>query len=95
MLILSEFAGAAEQLRAGAILVNPFDIEGVAEAIREAHGMPEAERTGRMRAMRRSIRRQDVFWWVDSFLTAAIARDLTAFPSPSERGVEAYDPLPI
>ncbi len=95
VLVLSEFAGAAEQLRAGAILVNPFDIQGVAEAIREAHAMPEAARTARMRAMRRSVRRQDVFWWVDSFLKAAIARDLTAFPSPSERGVEVYDPLPI
>jgi alpha,alpha-trehalose-phosphate synthase [UDP-forming] len=83
VLVLSEFAGAAEQLGpAGALLVNPFDIEGVAEAIREAHSMPEAQRLARMRAMRRSIRRQDVFWWVDSFLQAAIARDLAAFPSP-------------
>ena len=35
--------------------------------------------------MRRSIRRQDVFWWVDSFLRAAIARDLRAFPAPGTR----------
>lgn len=84
VLILSEFAGAAEQLRAGALLVNPYDIEGVAEAIRAAHMMPEGERVARMRAMRRSIRRQDVFWWVDSFLQAAIARDLRAFPQPAE-----------
>lgn len=95
VLILSEFAGAAEQLRTGAMLVNPFDIQGVAEAIREAHGMPEAARTARMRSMRRSIRRHDVFWWVDSFLKAAIARDLTAFPLPAGRGALAYDPLPI
>jgi len=45
--------------------------------------------------MRRSIRRHDVFWWVDSFLKAAIARDLTAFPLPAGRGALAYDPLPI
>jgi trehalose 6-phosphate synthase len=84
VLILSEFAGAADQLAAGALLVNPFDIEGVADALRQAHEMPEPERIARMRAMRRSIRRQDVFWWVDSFLKAAIARDLRAFPSPHE-----------
>ena len=84
VLILSEFAGAAEQLANGALLVNPFDIEGVADALKAAHQMPEAERVARMRAMRRSIRRQDVFWWVDSFLREAIARDLRAFPSPRE-----------
>jgi trehalose 6-phosphate synthase/phosphatase len=82
VLILSEFAGAAEQLRSGALLVNPHDIEAVAEAIRTAHGMAQAERLARMRAMRRSIRRQDVFWWVDSFLQAAIARELSDFPAP-------------
>ena len=96
VLILSEFAGAADQLGAGALLVNPFDIEGVAEALREAHEMAEPDRLARMRAMRRSIRRQDVFWWVDSFLQAAIARDLRAFPSPHE-GAESAPPeqLPI
>ncbi|HSN22487.1 MAG TPA: trehalose-6-phosphate synthase [Usitatibacter sp.] len=96
VLILSEFAGAAEQLRCGALLVNPFDIQGVAEAIRAAHGMEYAERIARMRAMRRSIRRHDVFWWVDSFLRAAIERDLRAFPLPPERSAEAFsDQLPI
>jgi trehalose 6-phosphate synthase len=79
-LILSEFAGAAEQLARGAILVNPHDIEGVAEAIRRAFRMRQEERQARMRGMRRSIRRQDVFWWVDSFLRAAIAKDLSDFP---------------
>ncbi len=80
VLILSEFAGAAEQLAGGALLVNPYDIEAVAEAIRTAHRMSRAERVARMRTMRRAIRRQDVFWWVDSFLQAAIARDLRSFP---------------
>jgi trehalose 6-phosphate synthase len=49
-----------------------------------------------MRAMRRSIRRQDVFWWVDSFLRAAIERDLRSFPLPAERSPEAFsEQLPI
>jgi trehalose 6-phosphate synthase len=90
-LILSEFAGAAEQLARGAILVNPYDVEGVAEAIYRAFRMDEAERQARMRGMRRSIRRQDVFWWVDSFLRAAIAKDLSAFPGAAGAGDAARD----
>jgi len=83
VLILSEFAGAAEQLGGGALLVNPHDVHGVAEAIRAAHRMLEEERVARMRALRRSIRRQDVFEWVDGFLRAAIARELRDFPQPA------------
>ena len=82
VLILSEFAGAAEELGNGALLVNPYDVHGVAEAIRRAHQMPQEERVARMRSMRRSIRRHDVFGWVDAFLHAAFARDLSAFPAP-------------
>jgi trehalose 6-phosphate synthase len=89
VLILSEFAGAAAQLGGGALLVNPYDVQGVAEAIRVAHAMPAAERTARMRRMRRSIQREDVFWWVESFLRAAIARGLRAFPPP-----EPAPPMP-
>jgi trehalose 6-phosphate synthase len=95
VLILSEFAGAAEQLAPGALLVNPYDIEGVAEAIRGAHAMPQAERVARMRSMRRSIRRHDVFRWVDSYLRAAIARDLRAFPAPSASSDGPVDQLPL
>jgi trehalose 6-phosphate synthase/phosphatase len=80
VLILSEFAGAAAQLQNGALIVNPYDVEGMAEAIYQAYRMEPAERQVRMRRMRRVIARQDIFWWVDSFLRAAIARDLSAFP---------------
>jgi trehalose 6-phosphate synthase len=83
VLILSEFAGAAAQLAGGALLVNPYDIEGVAEALCAAHAMPADERQARMRRMRRSIRQQDVFWWVDAFLRAAIARGLGEFAPPA------------
>jgi trehalose 6-phosphate synthase/phosphatase len=82
VLILSEFAGAAAQLSRGAVLVNPYDIEGVADAIRRACNMERRERRARMLRMRRSIREHDVFQWVDSFLRAAITKDLSAFPQP-------------
>ena len=80
VLILSEFAGAAAQLRRGALLVNPYDIEGVAEAIRVAFAMSEDERHARMRRLRRSVRRNDVFWWVDNFLAAAFASEVDRLP---------------
>ena len=83
VLILSEFAGAASQLARGALLVNPHDIEAVADAIRTAFIMRPAERRVRMRRMRAAIRDHDVFRWVDSFLRAAIAADLSAFPQPA------------
>ncbi|MBT3363710.1 MAG: trehalose-6-phosphate synthase [Chloroflexi bacterium] len=73
ILILSEFAGAAIQLWKNALLVNPYDIEGIADAIYRAYNMDADEQTWRMRKMRRSIARRDVYWWVDSFLQTAIS----------------------
>jgi trehalose 6-phosphate synthase/phosphatase len=70
-LILSQFAGAAEQLKAGALLVNPYDVEQVADTILQAFRMSAAERSTRMKRMRRVVREENVFWWVDSFLQAA------------------------
>ncbi|MBI3545473.1 MAG: trehalose-6-phosphate synthase [Gammaproteobacteria bacterium] len=84
VLVLSEFAGAAAQMQNGALLVNPYDVEGSADAIHRAFSMPKEERRTRMRRLRRAIRHQDIFWWVDSFLRAAIAKDLSAFPLPDD-----------
>lgn len=84
VLILSEFAGAASQLQNGAILVNPFHVQQVASAIHQACTMPITERKRRMKKLRQSIRKQDIFWWVDSFLRSAIAKDLSEFPQLDE-----------
>ncbi|HEY5991404.1 MAG TPA: trehalose-6-phosphate synthase [Candidatus Udaeobacter sp.] len=70
VLILSQFAGAAEQLKPGALLVNPYDIEQMADTILEAFRVNEAERSARMKRMRQMVRKENVFWWVDSFLKA-------------------------
>jgi trehalose 6-phosphate synthase len=69
-LILSQFAGAAEQLKPDALLVNPYDVEQMADTIVKAFRMSPAERTARMKRMRRMVRKENVFWWVDSFLAA-------------------------
>src|SRR6059036_857234 len=72
VLILSQFAGAAEQLKPGALLVNPYDIEEMADTILKAFRMSQAERSGRMKRMRHVVRKENVFWWVDSFLRAGL-----------------------
>ncbi|NQT47667.1 MAG: trehalose-6-phosphate synthase [Chloroflexi bacterium] len=72
VLVLSEFAGAAYRLGRSCLLVNPYDIEGVAGAIYQAYNMDLNERQRRMRRLRRSIRKRDIFWWVDSFLREAL-----------------------
>jgi trehalose 6-phosphate synthase len=67
-LILSEFAGASSQLHKDAVLVNPYHIEEVADAIRKTFHFSDDQRRSRMKKLRRRIRKQDVFWWVDSIL---------------------------
>src|SRR5436305_6774006 len=69
-LILSQFAGAAEQLNSGALLVNRYDVEEVADTALKALRRTDAERNARMKRMRRVVRDENVFWWVDSFLKA-------------------------
>jgi trehalose 6-phosphate synthase len=68
VLILSEFAGVAAQFQKGALLVNPHDKEGVADAIYRAINMMEDERRQRMKRLRAVVKKQDIYWWVDSFL---------------------------
>jgi trehalose 6-phosphate synthase/phosphatase len=80
VLILSEFAGAAAQLHHSALLVNPYDVEAVADTIHRAFSMPVDERKRRMGSLRRSIKRQNVFHWVNSFLRAGIEEGLSSFP---------------
>jgi trehalose-6-phosphate synthase len=80
VLVLSEFAGAAAELQRGALLVNPFDIEGVARAIVQAATMGEDERRSRMRKLRRAVREHDVYRWLDTFLRAAAQHRLSDFP---------------
>ena len=70
VLVLSRLAGAADTMRE-ALLVNPYDIDGTAEAIHRALTMDDAERRSRVAALRRRERRDDVYAWVDSFLEAS------------------------
>ncbi len=83
VLVLSRFAGAASELSA-ALIVNPYDCIGMAEALDRALRMPLAERKDRWETMMQSIRRFDLDAWRDNFL-----RDLHAFSSRPRASVKA------
>jgi trehalose 6-phosphate synthase/phosphatase len=67
VLVLSEFAGAAAEL-AGAVVVNPYDVDAVSESIHRALSMESAERETRMRAMRERVSDYTVHRWAAEFL---------------------------
>jgi len=93
VLILSEFAGVVAELQRSALVVNPHDIAGVADAINKAATMAEEERRARMSRLRRVIRRNDIYKWVDSFLRAAVSVDLSDFPKIDEFVPEEFSRL--
>ncbi len=80
VVILSEFAGASDQMHKGAVMVNPYDTDSVADALYRAYTMQPDERKQRMKKLRQSIKKQNIFWWVDSFLQAAFTEKLFSFP---------------
>jgi trehalose 6-phosphate synthase len=70
VLILSRFAGSAEEID-GALLINPFNVDGFVEAIRTAIDMSADERRRRMHRMRRRLYNATIFDWLDSILARA------------------------
>ena len=85
VLVLSAFAGSAQELGDGALLVNPHDVEAVADAIYRACTMDPEERARRLALLRQHIRARDVHRWVEEFLD--VARSLpapVALPAPAE-----------
>jgi trehalose 6-phosphate synthase/phosphatase len=66
VLVLSEFAGAAAEL-SGAITVNPYDVDRVADSIHRALSMSIEERHARMRMLRRRVLEHDVHAWAAEF----------------------------
>ena len=73
VLVLSRFAGAAAQQAEGALVVNPYDIQGVADALQSALNMPLAERKARWRKLIEGVQRDDVTAWRESFLARLYA----------------------
>ncbi|WP_109508514.1 alpha,alpha-trehalose-phosphate synthase (UDP-forming) [Nocardioides speluncae] len=71
-LVLSEFAGAADELRQ-AWLVNPYDINGMKAALLEAYHAEPKELSRRMKALRKTVIEHDVAKWAGSFLAELAA----------------------
>lgn len=90
VLVLSEFAGAAKELKCGALLVNPYDSEGVASALYHAFRMSGREQRVRMQRMRHWIRRHDVFRWCESFCSQAVPLRLN--PKPVRAAISFAQP---
>jgi trehalose 6-phosphate synthase len=77
VLILSRFAGAAQELTT-ALLVNPADTEEVADALQRALSMPLPERRERWNAMMQVLRHNDITFWRKTFLNALTEKAPTA-----------------
>lgn len=72
--VLSEFAGAAEELEpCGAFIVNPYDTEGMAEAIRDALLLPDDVMSETLEKLRRQVRENDVHQWARQILQASLS----------------------
>jgi trehalose 6-phosphate synthase/phosphatase len=82
ILILSEFAGAAEELF-NALLVNPYDSAAVAGTLTDALALPVEERRNRILPMRERVMRYDARHWARSFI-----EDLSSAPTIDVRAVE-------
>ena len=67
VLILSQFAGASRELK-DAIIVNPYDIEEMADAINEALSLPASERTDRMARMYTSVKENNIYRWAGKLI---------------------------
>jgi trehalose 6-phosphate synthase len=72
VLVLSKFAGAAEDLEE-ALIVNPYDLDEMATAMQTALQMPLGERQERHSALLKRIKRHDVRYWRESFLDVLTA----------------------
>jgi trehalose-6-phosphate synthase len=83
VLILSQFAGASRELK-DAVIVNPYDIEQMADAICLSLRMEPAERSERMRRMRATIREYNIYRWAGKLIAGLARLRLTDGTSTSE-----------
>ena len=69
VLILSQFAGASRELR-DALIVNPYDIEEMAEAIHVGLEMDPSDQKARMRRMRETLKNRNIYYWAADLIAA-------------------------
>jgi trehalose 6-phosphate synthase len=71
VLILSQFTGAAQDLKE-ALIINPYDGEQTSEAIKTALSMPINEQTRRMKKLRMAVRNYNIYRWSAEFLRSMV-----------------------
>jgi len=81
VLILSQFAGASWELK-DALIVNPYDIDGMAEAVRAAVQIAPDERRARMARMRQAVREHNIYRWAGMLLSDLQRIPEEATPTP-------------
>ncbi|HSR12768.1 MAG TPA: trehalose-6-phosphate synthase [Thermodesulfobacteriota bacterium] len=86
VLILSEFTGAARELR-DALIVNPYDIEQMADAIRAGLAMDAAEKRSRMQRMRETVKEKNIYRWAGD-LVGSLA-EIRISGAPLDAGVHS------
>ena len=79
VLVLSELAGAAQELQ-DALIINPYDVDGFTDALELAIDMPLKDRQSRMRALRRVVAGRNVFGWASDILEGLANLDPSALP---------------
>ncbi len=79
VLILSRFTGAAREFR-DALIVNPYDIEELADAIRAGLDMPPEEQSTRMQRMRDLLRDRNIYRWAGDLITALVQVRIEGVP---------------
>ncbi len=69
VLVLSQFTGAARELESGALLVNPYNVEEMADALYAAAIMPKEEQHQRMTRMRETVKEHNIYKWGSDFIS--------------------------
>jgi trehalose-6-phosphate synthase len=88
-LILSRFTGAARELN-DALIVNPYDTEEMAEAIRIALELPAEERQARMRRMRAVVQEHNVYHWAGDLIAELSNVRIATEKTEAMSGLKGY-----
>ena len=90
VLVLSALAGAAQELQ-HALIINPYDVQGFADALGAAIAMAPADRQARMRAMRRVVAGRNVFGWASDILEGLES----LWTKPLHYSVRRWEDMPV
>ena len=91
---LSELAGAAQEL-SDAVIINPYDVEGFTDGLRQALDMPPGERRRRMELLRRVVAGRDVLRWATDILEGLESLDSPPLPPGPGDELQRLNPAPV